>query len=414
VYYYMHINTYCRICHSQNLTKVLDLGSQPLANAFLRFNDLGASEPTYPLEMYVCVDCYLAQLIHVVDKEVLFTDYIYFSSSMPKLSDHFKKYAEDIIARFLEPNDLVVELGSNDGILLHLFKDHAFRILGVDPAKNISTFANACGIPTIADFFNESLAGYINKIAGQAKAIIGNNVVAHINDYQDLGRSIKTLLHSEGVFVFEAPYLIDMFENLTFDTIYHEHLSFLAVYPLTRLFKQFDLEIFEVQIVSAQGQSLRVFVGHTGAHPIDASVAACVDREISFGLHKLETYQNWAKKIVESKKRVVQLLRNLKAQGKRLAAYGAPAKGNTLLNYYDIGPNLLDFVLDELPSKQGLYTPGQHLLVVDHQTADKRAPDFYLLLAWNYLKVILKKEDPFVARGGAFILPTTGKIIKTP
>ncbi|OGH70399.1 MAG: hypothetical protein A2754_03515 [Candidatus Magasanikbacteria bacterium RIFCSPHIGHO2_01_FULL_47_8] len=409
----MHINTRCRICRGQNLTKVLDLGSQPLANAFLQPEDISAPEPIFPLEMYVCTDCYLAQLIHVVDKEVLFTNYIYFSSGMPKLSDHFREYAEDIITRFLKPNDLVVELGSNDGILLQFFKDRAFRPLGIDPAKNIAILANACGIPTIAEFFSEPLAGYINKIAGQAKAIIGNNVVAHINDYQDLGRAIKTLLHPDGVFVFEAPYLIDMFENITFDTIYHEHLSFLAIYPLTRLFEQFGLEIFEVQVVPAQGQSLRVFVGRTGAHPIDASVNTCLDKEISLGLRRLEAYQAMAKKIVECKERVTKLIYELRNQGKRLAAYGAPAKGNTLLNYYAIGPALLDFALDELSSKNGLYTPGQHLPVIDRETANKQAPDYYFLLAWNYRKVILEKEASFLARGGAFILPT-GEIIRAP
>src|SRR3989344_1081051 len=333
----MHINKCCRICGNQNLTKVLDLGSQPLANAFLCEKDLTDTEPLCPLEMYICSDCHLAQLIHIVDKETLFSDYIYFSSGMPKLSEHFRQYAEDVINRFLKDRDLVVELGSNDGTLLQFFKDRRFRPLGIDPAKNITIVANVHGIPTITDFFTESIAVQIVKNAREAKVIIGNNVVAHINDYQDLGRAIKVLLHPEGVFVFEAPYLVDMFENLKFDTIYHEIVSYLAINPLAYLFKQFHLEIFEVQHVQAQGQSIRVFVGHVGAHPIDASVAACLKKESSIGLDKLESYDNLAEKVFECKMKVVKLLRELKAQGKRLAVYGAPAKGNTILNYYDVG-----------------------------------------------------------------------------
>ena len=409
----MTINTACRICKSTTLTKVIDLGSQPLANAFLRKEMLGNPEPTYPLEVYVCEECNLAQLIHVVDKEVLFSDYIYFSSGMPKLSDHFRRYAEDVIARFLkDTKSLVVEVGSNDGILLHFFKEKGFRVVGVDPAKNIAPVAESRGVRTIVDFFSESVANAIVKEQGKAKAILGNNVIAHMNDYDDLGKGVKALLDTDGVFVFEAPYLLDMFENLTFDTIYHEHLNYLAIRPLLRLFAKYDLEIFAVEVVAAQGQSIRVFVGHKGVFPVEREVNDCIVKELDAGLHRIDAYEKLFERICRAKSEVVHLLQDLKQAGKRLAAYGAPAKGNTLLNFYGIGGKILDFALDELSAKQGLYTPGTHLPVIDRDEARAEEPDYYFLLAWNYKPVILEKEKAFLAGGGAFILPMTGEIIR--
>lgn len=410
----MTVNTSCRICRSTNLVKVIDLGSQPLANAFLRTRDDIDGEEKYPLEVYVCEDCHLAQLIHVVDKETLFSDYIYFSSGMPKLSNHFHKYAEDIIARFLsDNNDLVVEIGSNDGILLQFFKDKGFRVLGVDPAKNIAPVAEARGVPTIADFFSLRIADQIMAQHGQAKTIMGNNVVAHINDYEDLGRAVKKLLAPDGVFVFEAPYLVDMFQNLAFDTIYHEHLNFLAIRPLLHLFKRWGLEIFDVLIVPAQGQSIRVFVGHRGAHPIHERVNGCILQEIDTGLHEIASYRRLADRIDTARQKVTAILQEFRAEGKRIAAYGAPAKGNTVLNYYGIGEETLDFAMDELPSKQGFLTPGTHVPVIDRATAQKNEPNAYLLLAWNYLSVILDKEKEFLDRGGIFVLPN-GATISRP
>lgn len=407
----MTINKTCRICKSINLTKVIDLGEQPLANAFLRQEDLAHQEEKFPLEVHFCQDCNLAQLIHVVDKEKLFRDYIYFSSGMPRLSDHFKAYAEDVIGRFLKPQNLVVEIGSNDGILLAHFREKGFRVLGVDPAANIAPVAEKNGVRTVVDFWSEAVAKNIAQKDGSAQAILGNNVVAHINDYDGLCNGVKALLSPDGVFVFEAPYLVDMFVNLTFDTIYHEHLSFLAVRPLQKLLARFGLEIFEVKIVPAQGQSIRVFVGHKGAHPVHESVARCVNRELELGLDKTESYLALAKKIADTRESVKKTVADLRSRGKTIAAYGAPAKGNTLLNYFNVGTNALNFAMDELPSKQGLYTPGMHIPVVNKAYADIHAPDYYLLLAWNYAKVILAKEKKYLENGGAFILPT-GQIVE--
>lgn len=405
----MTINQECRICHSKQLKKFLVLGDQPPANRFIKKEELGLDEPHYPLDVYWCENCNLAQLIHVVDKEELFKNYIYFSSGMPKLSDHFKKYAENIIQK-LKPNDLVVEIASNDGVLLKFFKEAGFRVLGVDPAENIAPLAESLGVPTINDFFSESLAKKIVQSQGKAKAVLANNVVAHINDHHDLAKGIKILIEEDGMFVLEAPYLVDMFENLSFDTIYHEHLSLLAIRPLQILFDQFDLEVFDVELHPVQGQSIRVFVGHKGKHPISPNVFQFVNKEIELKLNTFEAYTRLAKRIENSKDSLVKILKNLKVDGKKIAAYGAPAKGNTLLNYAKIGNDLLDFALEDLPSKQNLYTPGMHIPVVDRQYNENNTPDYYLLLAWNYYKPILEKEKKFIENGGKFILPIGDEI----
>lgn len=403
-------NTCCRICGSKKLSKFLSLGPQPLANALLKKSELKKKEVYYPLDVYFCHNCNLVQLIDVVDKEDLFRDYVYFTSGMPKISDHFQQYAEYVIKQFLQPKDLVVEIGSNDGVLLAFFKQKGFRILGIDPARNIARVANKRGVPTLAEFFSAKLAQKILRKSGPAKAILANNVVAHINNHDDLCQGIKILLDKKGVFVFEAPYLVDMFENLTYDTIYHEHLSYLAIRPLKYLFDQFNLKIFDIKIVPVQGQSMRTFVGHPRQHRTKPIVNRLIKKELGLKMNKLTAYRKLARRIQSSKKKLVTLLEKLKKQGHRLAAYGVPAKGNTLLNYGQIGPEILDFGMDELPSKQGLYTPGMHLLTVDKKYADQHPPDYYLLLAWNYLHPILEKEKKYRQRGGKFIIPVGDEI----
>lgn len=403
------INKKCRICNSTDLKKFLVLGEQPPANRFIKKEELELEEPHYPLDIYWCANCNLAQLIHIVDKEELFKNYIYFSSGMPKLSDHFRKYAENVIEK-LNQNDLVIEIASNDGVLLKFFKEAGFRVLGIDPAQNIAPIAESFGVTTITDFFSESLAKKIVHEKGKAKAILANNVVAHINDHHDLAKGIKMLLAEDGMFVLEAPYLVDMFENLSYDTIYHEHLSFLAVRPLQNLFNQFNLEVFDVELHPVQGQSIRVFVGHTGKHEISEHVSEFINKEINLKLDTFDAYVALAKRIEHSKNSLVEIVKKLKANGKKIAAYGAPAKGNTLLNYAKIGTDILDFALEDLPSKQNLFTPGMHIPVVDRQYSEKNLPDYYLLLAWNYYKPILEKEKKFIENGGKFIMPIGDEI----
>ena len=298
-------NSKCRICQSKDLVKFLDFGKLPLANGFLK--DPGDKDEKYPLRVYFCKNCYLVQLVDIVDKSHLFRNYIYFSSGMPKLSEHFKKYADDIIKRFLKPQDLVLEIGSNDGILLKHFEDKEFRVLGVDPAKNIPK-----QVKTIEDFFSENLARKIAKKYGPAKAIMANNVVDHINDHHDLVRAVDALLAADGIFVFEAPYLLDMLENLAYDTIYHEHLSYLSLLPLVKLFGQFGFYIFDAEIHPVHGQSIRVFVSRPGAYNISKSVEKYLDLERDLKFNDINTYYKLAQQIKTSQIKLARLLKKIK------------------------------------------------------------------------------------------------------
>lgn len=398
--------TRCRICRGGQLTEFFNLGDQPLANSFLKKEDLDKREPVYPLRVLFCADCNLVQLGEVVDPEVLFANYVYFSSGMPA-SRHWQDYAKSVAPEFIRsPEDLIVEIGSNDGHFLEIIKSSHGRILGVDPAKNIAALANSRGIPTIADFFSEKVAARIAEEQGPAKMIVANNVVAHVDDLHDLFAGIEKLLTRDGVFIMEAPYLVDMFENLAFDTIYHEHLSYLALRPLANLFARFNLAIFDVKAVPIQGNSIRVFAARKGTRNIEPSVETLLRKEKNIGFDKLSSYFELAGQIAALKDDVVNLLKSLKEQGKRIIAYGAPAKGNTLLNYYQIGPDVLDFATEELPSKIGVYTPGMKIPVFHVDRARQNPPDFYFLLAWNYKNVVLnEKEKAFRAKGGKFIMP---------
>lgn len=398
--------TKCRICGEARLTLFLDLGAQPLANAFLTEVDLARPEPRYPLRVFFCENCGLSQLGEVVSPETLFREYVYFSSVMPS-AHHFNAYAEEVRSRFLRgPRDFIVEIGSNDGHLLKPFKEAGVRVLGVDPAENIAAIARGQGVETIANFFSEKLARDIRSQYGAAEVILANNVVAHIDDHHDLMRGVCELLASHGVFIFEAPHVLDMIEHHAFDGIYHEHLSYLSLRPLTLLFRKFDMEIFDVRILPVQGNySLRAYACRNGARVISSSVGALLAQEETSGLGRRTIYEGLARKIVQLKEEVTGTLAGLKRNGKRLAAYGAPARGNTLLNYFGISRDLLEYATEELPSKIGRYTPGTHIPVIDIREARNDPPDYYLLLAWPYRDVILEKERTFRAKGGKFIIP---------
>lgn len=403
-------NLRCRMCKKGDMPVFFDLGKQPLANSFLSKAQLSQPEPFYPLRVAWCKNCYLAQLADVVRPQVLFRNYVYFSRAMPALPTHFQNYACEVKEQFISSkDDLVVELGSNDGLLLGAIQEMGVKVLGVDPAINIAKVANDRGIKTFPEFFSAKLAKQIVKEISHAKVIIGNNVVAHIDNHHDLIRGVKFLLEKKGVFVFEAPYLIDMFENYTFDTIYHEHLSYLAVKPLKKLMGKFGLEIFDVKIFPVQGNSLRVYVGHPGKHKVTPTVEQLISKEEKLKLDRLESYHTLVKSIEAMKDKVNTLLKKLKKQGKKIYGYGAPAKGNTLLNYFGIGNDILDLATEELDSKIGFYTPGTHIKVVHIEEARVNPPDYYLLLAWNYKDSAIQKEEKYLRKGGKFIMPV-GKV----
>lgn len=402
-------NTTCRDCGSTKLTLFLDLSDQPPANAFLTKEALAAGkEARYPLKAYVCDDCQLVQLVDVVDLDTLFQDYVYLTAGAgPTTPKHFTEYAQSIIDRFhLTEDSFVVELGSNDGLLLSAFQQLGIKkVLGVDPAKNVAQMANERGTPTIAEPWGEAVAKRIAQEHGKADVIIGNNVVAHINDHQGLVRAVKELLAQNGAFVFEAPYLVDMFENLSFDTIYHEHLACLSVRPLKRMFESHGLEIFDVEEKKVQGISVRVFLGWPSKHEVLSHVPEIIKKEEEIGLDRVESYHELARRVEGRIKELTLLLEKLKSEGKSIAGYGAPAKGNTLLNYAKIGPETLDYLTEELPTKVGKFSPGMHIPVVHIDDARKNPPDYFLVLAWNYLDKILEREDALLKHGTKFIVP---------
>jgi len=400
----MQRNHGCRACKGEELTRILDLGRTALANAFLAEEQF-PREKTFLLQVYFCNRCSLVQLIDVVPPEILFSHYAYFTGASSKtLPKHFMTLAQDLAG---DPgNRFVVEIGSNDGVLLRTLKECGIDILGVEPAVNVARVANAQGVETINDFFTESLAREIVKEKGRADVVIANNVVAHINDLEDLIRGVGVLLKDSGRFVFEVHHVADLIANKGFDQIYHEHLSYFSLTVLWKLFQRFDMNVFDVKVVPIHGQSLRVCVGRRQIFPESSrSVRELLDGEERGKLNDVRTYLRFASEVESIKRSLLDLLRRLKSENKRIIGYGAPAKGNTLLNYCGIGPETLDYVIDTTPAKQNLFTPGAHIPVYAPEKLKEDKADYLLLLAWNYAEEIFKKEEALRAKGVKFIVP---------
>jgi len=397
-----HHNDFCRICKGRNLTLFFSLGKMPPSNSFIPKENLG-EEKFYPLDVYFCHECKMAQLLDVVEKEEIFSHYTYFSSTSSPLVEHFKLYAEEMQKRFLEPNELVVEIGSNDGVLLQFFKEKN-RIVGVEPAENVAKIAAARGINTINSFFNEIIARKILSEYGNAKLMTCNNAFAHIDDIDEIVRGIKTLLADDGVYVFEVKYLPDLINQKQFDMIYHEHLLYYTLRPAIELFKKFGMDVFDVKKVSTHGGSIRVFVCNRGAYPVNDSVKKMLEYEESSGFYDLKTFEKFAADIFEVKKNLVAFVRKLKSEKKRIIGYGAPAKGNTLLGFFEFGPNEIEYITDNTPAKIGLLTPGTHIPVVSNDILKTDTPDYALLLIWNYRDAVLKREEDLRKRGMKFIV----------
>lgn len=398
---------YCRFCLNKKLKQIINLGNQPAANAFLTKKQLKLKEYFFPLKVNFCGKCGLLQLSHVVSPDYLFRNYVYVSSTSPVFVEHFEKYAQSIFERFeLNEKSLVVDIGSNDGILLKPFKKLGTQVLGIDPARKIAKEATENGIPTLPEYFDQDLVGKIIKKYGQADVITANNVFAHVPYIDELVLAVRNLLKGDGVFIIEAPYLVDFLQKNLFDTIYHEHVSYLSIKPLITLFERFDMEIFDVWKTGSHGGSIRVFIKtQKSKRKVGKSVKNFIKNEEILGLRKIKTYQEFAKRIALNKKDLISLLRKLKNQDKSIVGYGAPAKGNTLLNYFKIGVNILDFIIEDSPYKQGLYTPGTYIPVVSPNEILKNKPDYILILAWNFAKPLMAKLADYKKEGGKFIIP---------
>lgn len=395
------------MCKGKNLTRVISLKPTPPANAFLNPKELNKKESFFPLQVNFCSSCGQLQLTHVISPELLFKHYVYVSSTSPVFVAHFEEYAEDLIKRFnLNQKSLVLDIGSNDGILLKPLKKARIKVLGVDPALEIAKKATQEGIETLPYFLDSKIAQKIVKKYGQAQVVTANNVFAHVNDLDELVKTVKIILSDQGVFVIEFPYLVDFFERNYFDLIYHEHLSYLSIRCLLALFSRLDMEIFDVKKVPSHGGSLRVYIQKVGGkHQFSAKVNDFLKQETKLGLNKAETFIKFSKKIENNKQRLTALLKKLKKEGKSIVGFGAPAKGNTLLNHFKINSKILDYIVDDSKYKQGLYTPGTHIPVTPTSKLLEIKPDYILILAWNFAEPIMSRFSEFKNQGGHFIIP---------
>lgn len=397
----------CRLCHGTHLTEVFKLAPTPPANAFVGAVELDRPQERFPLDVAFCEDCGHVQLFDVVDPRLLFENYVYVSGTSPVFVRHFQDYAADVLGRFQPaPGSLVLDIGSNDGTLLSFFQQAGMAVQGVDPAKDIAAAATARGIDTVAGFFTPALAADIRAKRGPAAVITANNVFAHIDDLDAVVDGIRALLADDGVFVFEVSYLVDVVENTLFDTIYHEHLDYHSVEPLIGFFRRHGMELIEAVRVSSHGGSLRGMAKLAkGRWPVGASVAQALATERAMGLDKAETLRAFARQIDALGAELNALLRKLKAEGKSIAAFGAPAKATTLMYHFGIGPDLIDFIVDDSPLKQGLYSPGMHIPVLSSAAIAEKKPDYLVVLAWNFAKPIIEKNAAYRQAGGRFIVP---------
>lgn len=404
----------CRVCSQEQLTPVLSFGATPLANAFLSQKQLHEPELYFPLNVFLCEHCGLVQLQDIVSPQLLFSDYLYASSTSPVFRAHFEAFAQTIATRFhLKASSLVVDIGSNDGILLAPFQKLGVRVCGVDPAKTVAMLARKHGIPTEVAFFSHTYAKKLRTKYGGADVITATNVFAHVDDIADIVKGVKHVLKPKGVFILEVPYLVDFLKQNIFDTVYHEHLSYFSVAALQHFFALQGLAVIDVEKVDTHGGSIRVYVARGSAkHSVQPSVKEFVAKEEKLKLKSPKVFAAYEKRIQQNKLALLQLLFDLKRAGKTIAGYGAPAKGNTLLNVFGIGPELLEYIVDDSPLKQGKFSPGKRIPVVSSAHLEKHPPDYILIIAWNFAPSIMKKNQVFRQAGGKFILPIpTPKVV---
>jgi len=396
----------CLGCGNKLSDAFLDLGEMPLANSYVAPANKDKEETLYRLAVAYCPACHLVQITHRVAPEQLFSSYSYFSSFSNAFLKHAEAMAESLTEKFvLDSNSLVTEIGSNDGYLLNFFKKKGIPILGIEPAKNIARVANESGIPTVDVFFGPDSVAQIIKAGGQADIIIGNNVLAHVPLINDFLLSVNRCLKPTGSAVFEFPYLKALLENSEFDTIYHEHVFYYSLSAINILARRARLELYDVTSQDIHGGSLRVFLQKERRHEVSSSVGKMLVGEEQYGITDKALYSNFGEKVEKLKTRLVGLLQEFKKAGKTIAAYGAAAKGNTLLNYIDIDKNMIDFVVDRSPYKQGFLLPGTGIPILHQDELLKRMPDYTLVLAWNFAEEIMRQQAEYCQRGGQFIIP---------
>ncbi len=401
--------TLCRMCKNEDLRLFLDLGATAPADEFLTADELAAPQAAYPLQVMSCGGCGLVQLGHVVDPEILYRkNYPYEASVTRAGRRHWDEFAATACSMMgLGSDDLVVDFGSNVGVLLEMFANRGMRVLGIDPAPNIVAIANERGVETLCGFFNAKTADAALALKGQAKVITATNVFAHIDDLDEVMAAVDSLLTPDGAFMVEAPSLANLVRHLEYDTIYHEHLSYISVKPLVAFLARFGMHIFDIHEKDIHGGSIRIFIrrdGAPGPETTDA-VARHLKIEDKEGVYDMARLARFAEDVAENRRLLRELICGLKDQGKHLVGVSAPAKGMTLLNYCGLGKDVLDFVTEKSQLKIGKFTPGQHIPVLPDAALIEERPDYALLLAWNFAEEIMGNLSDYVATGGKFIIP---------
>lgn len=396
----------CRLCNSDDLEVALQLAPTPLADSYVSANHLDKVQEEYPLDLYLCYKCGFTQLLDIVQPEVIYIDYIYKTASSLGLYEHFERYADKVVNIIgPEKGSLVIDIGSNDGMLLRFFENHGMRVLGIDPAKDIANAATESGIETLPAFFDGRLGRQIKNDRGAASVVTVNNLFANIDDLADFTEGIRGLLAPDGVFVFESFYLSDLIQNMVFDFTYHEHLSYFSVKPLKFFFRRHNMELIDVERIATKGGSLRCMVQKAdGPRKVSPSVDRLISDEENRGIQRVETFKIFADKIDGVKNQLETLLGDLKKKGKAIIGYGASPTTTTLIYHFDIA-DILSFLVDDNPLRQNLYSPGYHIPVLSPELIYKEMPDYVLVMAWRYAEPIISKHKGYIDQGGHFIKP---------
>ena len=397
----------CRICESKDLVKFLDFGKMPLAGGFLKEGEI-TKEKIYPQRVYFCRNCNGVQILDIVSSDILFKDYRFLSSTTKTLMNHFEDYAETMKKKFqLDENSLVVEFGSNDGVLQKPFEERGIKTIGVEPAANVAKIAKEKGLRVINDYFTVDVAKDILKNYGKANLICANNAFAHIDGLHEIMNAIKILLKSDGVFVFEVHYLSNLIKEYQYDMMYHEHLMYYSLMSLSYLLNLFKMEIFDVEEIPIHSGSIKVYSKNIeDKRPIKVSVEKMMKQEKDMKLDKEETFLKFASEIRAKRDKLVKLVKDIKSNGKRIIGYGASGRSTIHLNLCDFGPEEIEYIIDMSPERQNRLTPGTHIPIISDDILEKDKPDYAILFAYNYLKEVLNKEkERFIENGGKFIVP---------
>jgi len=397
----------CRFCDHPLENTFVNLGMSPLSNAYIKPEQINSAEKFYPLHAYVCKNCLLVQLEEFETPEEIFSDYAYFSSYSETWLDHAKKYTELMTARFsLNHDSQIMEIASNDGYLLQYFQQKGMSVLGIEPAANVAKVAEAKGIPSLVKFFGVSTAEELVKAGKQADLLLGNNVLAHVPNLNDFVAGMKIVLKPAGIITMEFPHLLQLIQQNQFDTIYHEHFSYFSFLTVEKIFAHHGIQLFDVEELPTHGGSLRIYGQHDGGKQlISDRLSRLKEQEILAGLDQLATYRGFAEQVKATKRNLLEFLINAKKQGKIIVGYGAPAKGNTLLNYCGVRTDFIDYTVDRSPHKQGSFLPGTHIPIYHPDQVKETQPDYLLILPWNIKSEIIEQMAYIREWGGKFLVP---------